>query len=295
MTSPPITAEAIGRIKADVDYITAALSWYDGGPASDDVRAAWTRLTLVLAANALSPPPEREGLIREAREWLSKNAYYPAVHLVTRLADAIALPVQAEGLEEQGSVSVAKRGAKPPLETWRPMASAPRDGTAILAWGALIIGEDDQATPRGARRAVIYWDQIDDAWCCSTHPWDGPFFEPVAWTDLPEVPSADDRATWGRDTGQQKPSPIPSPDLSDAAEGWRTKVRFAVTAYDEGGYGDNRSQDFTSGEEAVAYARGLEARFHAVVDKITTADPLWERLFPAPPLPANETETDSNG
>lgn len=35
-------------IRSDAQFITAALSWYDGGPASDDVRGAWERICAAL-------------------------------------------------------------------------------------------------------------------------------------------------------------------------------------------------------------------------------------------------------
>lgn len=40
--------EAVERLRSDTDYITAALSWYDGGPAGPDVQQAWTRLLSLL-------------------------------------------------------------------------------------------------------------------------------------------------------------------------------------------------------------------------------------------------------
>ncbi len=51
-------------------------------------------------------------------------------------------------------------------------------------------------------------------------------------------------------------------------------VQFRVVAYDCSGYGDDRSREFTDGEEAVKYARGLEKRFGARVFKCITMDPI---------------------
>lgn len=51
-------------------------------------------------------------------------------------------------------------------------------------------------------------------------------------------------------------------------------VKYEVVAYDEGGYGDNRSCDFASGAEAVAYARSLAPRFNPAVIKTITMDPI---------------------
>lgn len=57
---------------------------------------------------------------------------------------------------------------------------------------------------------------------------------------------------------------------------------FRVIAYDESGYGDNRSRDFPSEHEtkALAYAQGLEARFHPVVMKTITMKPISIQIYP---------------
>jgi hypothetical protein len=89
------------------------------------------------------------------------------------------------------------------MSAWQPIKTAPKDGTPVLGWGRLIVGDDDQATPRGPRRAVIYWDEIDQAWCASTHPWDGPFFEPSLWARLLETPAF---AEWS--AGLSAPNPV---------------------------------------------------------------------------------------
>jgi hypothetical protein len=56
-------------------------------------------------------------------------------------------------------------------------------------------------------------------------------------------------------------------------------VTYCVIAYDEGGYGDNRSREFQSGEEAVAYARNLEDRFGAQVFKRITMETISQKIF----------------
>lgn len=56
-------------------------------------------------------------------------------------------------------------------------------------------------------------------------------------------------------------------------------VKYCVIAYDEGGYGDNRSKEFLSGEEAVAYARTLEDRFGAHVFKRITMEPISQKIY----------------
>ena len=42
----------------DVCFIEAALSWYDGGPAGDDVRQSWSRLKDIIHAPHLHPAPQ---------------------------------------------------------------------------------------------------------------------------------------------------------------------------------------------------------------------------------------------
>ena len=61
-------------------------------------------------------------------------------------------------------------------------------------------------------------------------------------------------------------------DALRAAGFWVGHVNtiFHVVAYDESGYGDNRSRDFTNEDDAVAYARTLAPKFAPVV---------WKELF----------------
>jgi hypothetical protein len=57
-------------------------------------------------------------------------------------------------------------------------------------------------------------------------------------------------------------------------------IKFDVIAYDEGGYGDNRSRDFTDGNAAVEYAKSLDARFHPHVYKRITMNPMSICIWP---------------
>ena len=57
------------------------------------------------------------------------------------------------------------------------------------------------------------------------------------------------------------------------------RVTYAVIAYDCSGYGCDMSKDFTSGEEAVAYARTLEDRYGAQVFKRITMDPISQKIY----------------
>lgn len=60
----------------------------------------------------------------------------------------------------------------------------------------------------------------------------------------------------------------------------RLHIVFDVIAYDESGYGDNRSREFTDGDEAVEYAKSLESRFGALVIKRITMEPISVQIFP---------------
>lgn len=57
------------------------------------------------------------------------------------------------------------------------------------------------------------------------------------------------------------------------------RVNYRVVAYDSSGYGDDRSKEFSSGEEAVAYARKLEPRFGASVWKHITMQPISVKIY----------------
>lgn len=57
-------------------------------------------------------------------------------------------------------------------------------------------------------------------------------------------------------------------------------VTYYVSAYDESGYGENCSRNFTDGDAAVAYAESLDGRFHASVHKRITMDPISIQIWP---------------
>lgn len=57
--SVPASPDVKGALERDVQFITAALSWYDGGPAAEDVRGAWDRVKTALAS--LLALPEASG------------------------------------------------------------------------------------------------------------------------------------------------------------------------------------------------------------------------------------------
>lgn len=62
---------------------------------------------------------------------------------------------------------------------------APRDGTLLLMYGELDFENmtDDARTwaPKGKLYAVGRWDEVDQSFTVSTHPWYGPFFILHSW------------------------------------------------------------------------------------------------------------------
>jgi hypothetical protein len=77
-----------------------------------------------------------------------------------------------------------KRGK---AQNWRPMKSAPMDGTCVQLFGTMRENEHLQwPTPQVFSG---YWDAIDEAWCSNASRWDGPFFDPIMWQPLPAPPA----------------------------------------------------------------------------------------------------------
>jgi hypothetical protein len=56
-------------------------------------------------------------------------------------------------------------------------------------------------------------------------------------------------------------------------------ITYCVIAYDCSGYGEDCSQDFQCGEQAVNYARSLEDRFGAQVFKRITMEPISQLIY----------------
>lgn len=86
--------------------------------------------------------------------------------------------------------------------------------------------------------------------------------------------SGEDREGWLQDLGYWN-------QIEAALVG--RSVSFHVVAYDESGYGDDRSRYFSNAEESVAYARSLEPRFGASVWRQIVTNPIRERI----PLDSN--------
>ncbi len=65
-------------------------------------------------------------------------------------------------------------------------------------------------------------------------------------------------------------------------------VYYEVVAYDEGGYGDNRSAKFKTKEEAIAYVHSFGedgAKFHPCLNEIITVWPIHNSISVWPNLP----------
>lgn len=71
---------------------------------------------------------------------------------------------------------------------WRPIESAPKDGTGVLLYGM----PSEHAGVSWQKATVLsgYYDKLDGAWCSTTSAWDGPFVKPTHWMPLPPAPKA---------------------------------------------------------------------------------------------------------
>jgi len=76
------------------------------------------------------------------------------------------------------------------------MKDAPRD-CPILLWGKLCGPNLTEMHPQQKIRVVGSWDQIDSAWTLLCMPWDGPFFEPVCWSEIPDAPCSQLESMFG--------------------------------------------------------------------------------------------------
>jgi len=122
--------------------------------------------------------------------------------------------------------------ALPALEAWRPMASAPRDGTDILLRFK-------------SRRCAIAWGNHHDLiWADASD--DSELPDPVAWQPLPapeQESSADERDGSGREAQADRVATTPTPIEQGQSEagGWRSmdsapKDGTEIWAYTTEGY-----------------------------------------------------------
>lgn len=77
------------------------------------------------------------------------------------------------------------------MSEWLPIETAPKDAL-ILGWGLLDPHPDSRELYGNLdkpRRAAIYWDEIDEAWCPAGSTWVGPWFKPTHWQPLPPPPN----------------------------------------------------------------------------------------------------------
>jgi hypothetical protein len=73
------------------------------------------------------------------------------------------------------------------MSDWRPIKSAPKDGTFILLFG----NQHKHNLVNFGGKIVFsgYWDAIDSAWCSHGSTAMGPFYSPTHWMPLPAPPS----------------------------------------------------------------------------------------------------------
>ncbi len=84
-------------------------------------------------------------------------------------------------LDSKEDVKIAEYIKQGHLNMWKPIESAPRDGTWILVFGNQFVG----------RMAVVCWDEDYNWWCVD----DGKDYEisirgqePTYWDNMPELP-----------------------------------------------------------------------------------------------------------
>jgi hypothetical protein len=71
---------------------------------------------------------------------------------------------------------------------WKDISTAPKN-KVILLWGHI-----DPDIPNEnfnwSEPSIFtgYWDEIDQAWCCSGSTWIGPFMKCYFWRELPKKP-----------------------------------------------------------------------------------------------------------
>lgn len=68
------------------------------------------------------------------------------------------------------------------LNTWQPIATAPKDGTLILCAGEFC-GPGDWVMKMG------YWSEAEEGWCLFGGSW-----KPTHWMPLPAPPKTEERA-----------------------------------------------------------------------------------------------------
>jgi hypothetical protein len=88
-----------------------------------------------------------------------------------------------------------------PDNGWRPIETAPKDGTTILVYGLPQSIEGVSYHRPAAYTAA--WDTIDDAFCLSGGTWVGPFIDPAYWMPVPPPPTPPSVASSVPSTNQE--------------------------------------------------------------------------------------------
>jgi len=109
--------------------------------------------------------------------WMNEaKSEAPVWHFYLEDADAIlALLTPAECASNPGELTPARSG-------WRPIESAPKDGTQVLTWGCL---HDDGGVDMGEIPSAQISQMTEFGWSC---PLLGGHY-PTHWMPLPEAPS----------------------------------------------------------------------------------------------------------
>jgi len=118
----------------------------------------------------------------EEVEAMARKLEHTAEHKYV-LSQAMSEPLRYKSTAEtfEGKVAALLRRLSPPADGWRPIESAPKDGTRILGWSASI--------PSGWQKIhSIRWNQIDGTW---REPSFGRI-EPTHWRPLPTPPSSEE-------------------------------------------------------------------------------------------------------
>lgn len=76
------------------------------------------------------------------------------------------------------------------VQGWRPISSAPRDGTEVFVWGSLEACA--HARPHIGCEDInrAFWHSEWESWCVSSAQCEGWVPEPTHWTPLPPPPEA---------------------------------------------------------------------------------------------------------
>lgn len=95
------------------------------------------------------------------------------------------------GLCGMGQTTKGDQAMSSKVISWRPISTAPKDGTWVLLTGGRDGGYDNIVGPC----VVAFWDtsQLDDGWayCYWDGGWGSAYENPSHWMPIPEPPGGD--------------------------------------------------------------------------------------------------------